>query len=373
MQFFQNFRESIAYSGKSTVRSFESFISKNSPNHFAKLKTAEEVRSSVTESPQPAVFVVTDKETIGMLYRTVALAFHPRISFAHIFSGSKEACDELKVSTSPAIGAYVNGELRMFTGDMKSKDAIATWIQQFDTANVADDEPSAAPEELSTGGDGNVVRLDNIFDKNAGVVQVARVVAVVSDSAVKEIKGWKRRGEGAVLNSELRCSTESESHELYAKICGPVTTAPYLLVVPYEVEDRRKILESSSWSFPASSYDAAAKRAVESIPESLIAPLSGGGSFEQFLVMGDQKGVVSLVVFSDKPKPPVSLRNVAAITAGFAQVGFFPNPTERDRKSLDLVGVPLPTAIAVFAGPEAAKEKPEFRVGIQLLVSSSVH
>jgi hypothetical protein len=305
--------------------------------------------------------VVTDKETISMLYRTVALAFHPRISFSHIFSGNKEACDELKVSTSPAIGAYVNGELRMFTGDVKSKDAIAEWIQQFDAASASDSQSSAAPEEPSSG-DGNVVHLDNIFDKNPGAVQVARVVAVVSNNAAKEIKGWKRRGEGAVLNSELRCSKEPESHELYSKICGPAATAPYFLVVPYEVDARRKILESSSWSFPASSHDAAAKRAVESIPESLIAPIAGGGIFEQFLMLGEQKGVVSLIVFSDKPKPPTSLRNVAAVTAGFAQVGFFPNPTERDRKSMDLVGVPLPTAIAVFAGPATGQEKPEFRV-----------
>ena len=82
-------------------------------------------------------------------------------------------------------------------------------------------------------------------------------------------------------------------------------------------------------------------------------------------MQGQQKGEISLVVFSDKPKPPNTLRNVAAVTAGFAQVGFFPNPTEKDRKSFDIADIPLPAAVCVFMGPGASEDKPEFRVRLQ--------
>ena len=75
------------------------------------------------------------------------------------------------------------------------------------------------------------------------------------------------------------------------------------------------------WIFDINSIGAAIKKAGDTLPEVSISILAES-QVENFLLEGHKRGLVSVIVLSEKEKPPISLRNVAVSSRKIAQIGY---------------------------------------------------
>jgi hypothetical protein len=91
----------------------------------------------------------------------------------------------------------------------------------------------------------------------------------------------------------------------------------------------------------------ALKKSYDSLPENSVALLTES-QIENFLVNGHRESVVSIIIFSAKEKPPVTLRNVALSSIKFAQVGFVANPTLELLQRFGFKSIDLPWAFGAY-------------------------
>jgi hypothetical protein len=229
----------LTLNGKLTSRAIESFLAKGLPNAFKKISTEEELQSSVFDLSNRTVIVISEKESISMAFRTLAIGYKSKLNFAFVHSGASEVVTLLNTSQFPTVGSYFSGEWVTYTGDVKDRSAVDAWLRSLVANSPASDEDDAATESAT------IIHLKDLFPQTPeSPTDIAHVVAVVNADATSEIAGWANRGasEGRVRIAELRCKDEDPSHDDYDSVCLSTTNkVPYLLSLPFGASERKKV------------------------------------------------------------------------------------------------------------------------------------
>ena len=209
------------------------------PNLFKKISNKEDLVARVLENANATVIAITEKDSLSLSLKTVVLPFRTaKVNFAHVLGGSSEVLEELKVTSVPSIGLFLNGTFTLFEGDLKDREAISNWL----SSQVPKSSNAAVDEDLSDRD--SVVHLKHLFPTTSEYpADAALIVAVVNNR--DDIKPWpgSETAEGSVRVVELICSEESSEHADFELICGKERVLPYFVVLPYGASERKKVLQ----------------------------------------------------------------------------------------------------------------------------------
>jgi hypothetical protein len=202
------------------------------------VKKVSEFDEKIKNSDTNTAIVFSEKEKTSMYFKALAFRFKNTLKFAQV---NKESEDLLKlfeeVSEFPSLGVFSDGVFTRFEGDVNDRSDVIAWLSEY-----ASEEPKHTSDSSSSSGAISISKLLVDIDPKEDIHR-ANVVAVVKESGSTEIDGWSRAKEAAdsaVLYEEIHCASEDSSSSLYESVCRG-DLLPYLLVLPYNVEDKKKV------------------------------------------------------------------------------------------------------------------------------------
>eukprot|EP01041_Mallomonas_annulata_P001514 gene1514-2914_t len=354
----KNFRNPIPYSGPMDSRSLEKFVSKPYSTSVLKISSYEEYEALTTNSSGNVAMLFSEKDTVSMLYKSIAFSFRSmipsKVSFVQVSKESSSLTEKFGIDDFPSfIITSSNGTVvNRFEGDLKDRKQMLDWCSSLimtegvtsasssidgnkGTNNVRQTQEfiESMPKNilLTTGPTFKADVLDkqsfawivivNEYDSEGRVETVQKHLS----SAIKLIS---RKAEGAVQSAMVFCSSPKDANssmtigdlsledfgEGLCQASDMPVTRPYLLVIPHgESSGRKKMQKSmSKWTFNISDPETAVKRAGESLPETGVARISEA-ALNDFINFGVARKILSILLISDKDQErasPTLLRNL---------------------------------------------------------------
>jgi len=395
----KNHRAGIPFDGSEvSIRTIEKFLLKHykpSPSISA-FSSLDLFAANTSSSTRPTLVLLTERSAISMFYKSVAYAFSEQELFvSQVYSVSLDDIKEHFASISstelasvkklPILGLITTSadntqKMVVYEGTdiIKERRQVLNWIEK--TSNSALRPEPLAATKTSDGGDGEsqktspksaqeeAVRVKTaaeLLDVETLGSKEAWIVAVQEEGGAKEKLGaeWDKlvnTCEGVIKPAILTCPTATSSSSppetLGTALCARGVATPFFFVLPYGSNNRKRIASNPSKGshlFTSETLGEVMKYAQDSLPEHSVSALTEE-SIEDFMKMGMEKKITSTIVLSNKPNPPIFLRNVALTHAEYTQIGFVFNPSDR---FLSNIGNPkLPTVVSMTFVPDVGMQ-----------------
>lgn len=371
-------RTPIVHTGRTnTVKAIEGFVTKAYSSYISPISLVEHYNEYKQNTTIPlAVFCTKNGgSNIPMLLKSIAYYFKKKIKFLHIQEDATDLMALLSFDSCPALVIRVKGEeetkIRRYDGtSLKDAAEVKTWLSAF--VPVENIERTQGGEEAA---DNNIISSWKTMEEILTIKDLDStiIITVVKASASAELdtsvlQKINKLGEGVVRNIEFRCGTEIQSDETQTAslICSTFAkdSKPFLLSVPYGAKLRSKLKTSlTKFISDIDSTDSAKQIALDSLPDNIF-PISPE-SMNFFLSQAVEKKLMAVLVLSEKPNPPLMLRNLAHLLRKIAIIGFFHNPPAEVMANFGNPPPPVPSVIAMFNNDkESDAESTGFQINV---------
>lgn len=235
-------RKYQGFSGATSPRAIEKFVSKGCPSLIVRANTTEELQDMVFSSDSNVVVILADKDTPTMYYKTLAVRFSRHaLKFVYVRSSDEELSQAFPDATQyPAVLVYSQGEATLYEEDVMERAELIDWLKTFAGEELEDN--SNKSHENS---DDLLVKMKELEGSESR--PMSRVVAIVREKANSEVPNWLKfidEADSAVEFREVRCSSDDQMHAMYSALCqSDAQELPYLLVLPYGLVDKKTVLK----------------------------------------------------------------------------------------------------------------------------------
>lgn len=383
----KNYRQPIQYTGDGSVNSIQRFIAKSYPNIIAKVTSVGDMNSitnTITLSETPVAFLISDKDTIPVFFKSIAHQFTDKIKF--LFVPAKTGTEVLtywQITTTPLLSVLSSSEamsLTPFTGSLSNRADVVSWLNEF--VKIKSDEESASASTSSSSSsssstssqqpvkwkeENNMLRLDELSTTSAFLIGVFPESQIVEGDLNFDI--WREKVaplcEGNVKAVLVKCPNMTGKCTHGSHFCHTDISAPFIYVKEY----LGKSAESSSFYYAQNEkkfpeYELARKQVFESLPKTNIKYLDSENAFQRFIGENNNAKRLPIIALSKKSGVTPVLHNIALTLSemksdssskvmdddnSIAQLGFLSNPSP---ELLQSIGNPiLPAIITLFLQP----------------------
>jgi len=393
------FRKPISFTGTPSASALERFVGKNFPNLISSVKSVDQLNEFYNKNVKMSyAFLFTEKETIPLLFKSIAFQYRDKIAFVAVnVKSSSDVVSHFKIETSAAplmailpAGSDDDSTLVVYSGSLGERSEILTWLDPFAPQKKfdgTDDNNSSKPNKKQSSMQDNAdilsagnwisatdsLDIESLLSGQSYLIGVFPAAAVVRGSPEMEL--WRKVAVGCDGNVKpvmINCSNSfklksepSLGNVLCLSMQGEPITTPYLYVLPYSSKARptKQIVLTEKYTKKLDEGDAAKALALESLPKTNIRYLISESAFQTFLGENFQLKKLSVVALSKKSEVSPLLHNVALTISNIkslveegqaiAEVGFLSEPSPEFLNSL---GNPkLPAVLAFFFEPSSAE------------------
>jgi len=323
-----------------------------------------------------AAVLFTEKKSTSSLLLSLAYSMMPRLIVAMVNSELDEVTSHFGVEDFPSfvmvdpVTAPETGEiLDTFSGDIKDRDAILAWMEEF-ALDIKVGEPEADPA-ADTQSEGQVMTLTEI--EFPGVVlggPEAWVVAYLEDAeeALEEvIPAWEKASDmlvGQIRGGVVYCDASPA-------LCQDLEDIPLIKVFPHDMELLgNKEERSRPFGVDKKGLTRAIDAASSSVPLRVLNPAMMGGAdpnqiLQQMAPVAIQQNKGLVIVFGKRKEPPVFLQSLGI---EFEEAYLLIYVTDDNEEMMKQMGVKEAPGLAVLHGstPDGAQPGESVEVAMQV-------